>query len=65
MFNAVVEQLQELVKRSVVHPIDVGHFCDTEVEHGTTACNRSVLFTLFVNFNSLQLGSLEILCNFL
>jgi len=63
--NTPVEQLEELVQRCVVHPVNVGHFHDAEVEHCATGGNRSILLTLLVNFDSLLCCSLKIFLDFL
>jgi hypothetical protein len=33
MVYTIVEEVQELVQRSVVHPIDKSHLDNTEIEH--------------------------------
>jgi len=51
--DGVVEESEELLERGVVHPVDLDHLDDTEVEDGSTGGNRSELFTLVTNFGSL------------
>jgi hypothetical protein len=42
-----------LLKGSVVHPVDLSHFYDTEVKYSTSCSNRSELFSLLIDFNCL------------
>jgi hypothetical protein len=54
--NTKIEEFLELLQRSVVHPVDLSHFDDTEVKHSTSGGDWSEHFSLLVNFNSLVLG---------
>jgi hypothetical protein len=51
--NTIIEKIKELLKGSVVHPVDLSHFYDTEVKYSTSCSNRSELFSLLINFDSL------------
>lgn len=51
--DRVIEETQELSEGSVVHPLDVGHLDDTEVEHGTSGGDGSEELSLLVDINGL------------
>jgi len=53
LFNRIIEKTKELLKGSVVHPVDLDHLDDTEVKYSTASSDWSELLTLFTNFKSL------------
>jgi hypothetical protein len=64
LFNCVVEKTEELLKGSVVHPVDLNHLDDTEVKYGTTSSDGSELLTLFTDFKSLLTSFNKFVVNF-
>ena len=53
--NRPIEQAEELLKRSVVHPVHQRHFHDAEVEHRSSGGDHSEGLSLFVDLDSLLL----------
>ena len=65
LVDTIVEEIEELVQRSVVHPVYQRHLDDAEIEHGTSSRDWAVLFTLLINFDSLDLCRLQLVSHFL
>lgn len=56
LVDRFVKEFQELFQRRVVHPTDHRHFDDTEVKSRSSDSDGSVLFSLLVDFLSLDFG---------
>jgi len=65
VINTVIEEIKELLKRSVVHPVDVCHLYNTEVQHGTSSSNGSEVLSLLIDLDCLFSCLLELLIDFL
>ena len=65
VINTIIEEGKELLKRGVVHPVDVCHLYNAEVEHGTSSSNGSEVFSLLIDLDCLFSCLLELLIDFL
>ena len=64
LVNTIIEQIEELLQRGVVHPVDKGHLDDAEVKDGTTRSDGSERLTLLTNFSGLLTSLNKLLSNF-
>jgi hypothetical protein len=63
--NRFHEEFQELLKGWVVHPVDKRDFDHCEVDGGTSNSDRSILFTLLIDFLCLDFGVGKLSSDFL
>lgn len=62
--NTIVEDIKELQEGDVIHPVDVSHFDDTEIDNRTASSDGSESLTLNSNFFGSLLGFFERLFHF-